>query len=240
MTLKQRIADRKAKKAAQKTRYHKAQKEYEKAAAKKLPTSERLKNKRDQALKWFRWQSAKLTELQNAMVQPERTLISPCHSSRGGVRPRIAVLHITVSHNTAGLKDIDSILTFFSHLSTQASSHIVNDAEGHDARCVRDADKAWTQAAYNPQALSIEQIEYSDKRSREDWLRYNMPQLENTAKWLAHWNKLYGIPLVHSTTHGVCQHMDLGAAGGGHSDCGPGYPLDVVLNKAREYRRLLG
>jgi hypothetical protein len=35
----------------------------------------------------------------------------------------------------------------------------------------------------------------------------------------------------------VCQHSDLGAAGGGHHDCGPGYPFDRVLAMARDLKQ---
>jgi hypothetical protein len=163
--------------------------------------------------------------------------MSPCRSSRLGVKPRLIVLHITVSHNRPGLSDLQALVDFFGRLSTQASSHIVNDAEGHDARCVPDAEKAWTQAAYNALSLSIEQIEPAAK-SRARWLEENAKQLDNTAAWMAKWSVAYGIPLVHSTTHGVCEHRELGAAGGGHSDVGLGYPLDLVLAKAREYAKL--
>jgi hypothetical protein len=34
--------------------------------------------------------------------------------------------------------------------------------------------------------------------------------------------------------HGVCQHVDLGAAGGGHHDCGSAYPFEAVLAMARD------
>ena len=39
---------------------------------------------------------------------------------------------------------------------------------------------------------------------------------------------------VHALSgRGVCQHVDLGARGGGHHDCGPGFPMDRVLDMAR-------
>lgn len=171
-------------------------------------------------------------------LQPERTVLTPNFSSRGGMKPRLIVLHITVSHNTEGLADIDSILSWFAQQKAQASSHIVNDAEGNDARCVLDANKAWTCAAFNSVSLNIEQIEFSSTRTREQWMSENKRQLDNTAAWVAKWSVAYDIPLVHSTTKGVCQHMELGAAGGGHSDCGNAYPLDYVLAQAKKFAPL--
>lgn len=220
-----------------------AQEALEKARRKDLHPRMRLVIARDKAAAKLRLRRKQVDFAQrvvarhSAGVVPvvERTKLSPNRSSRGGVKPRLIVLHITVSHNRPGLADIDAILDYFSRPSTRASSHIVNDAEGHDARCVRDQDKAWTQAAYNPLSLAIEQIEYSATRTRSEWLEGNAKQLENTALWIAYWSVKYGIPIERSTSHGVCEHRELGAAGGGHSDCGPGYPMDVVLSKARLY-----
>lgn len=225
-----------------KDEHTKAQHALELARAQDLHPREALLNARDAA-------SAKLRKRRKQVAVAEKivarhsgasvpkadyTQISPCKSSRGGVKPRIIVLHITVSHNRPGTGDVKAIADYFGRPSTRASSHIINDAEGNDCRCVPDEMKAWTQAAYNPQALSIEQIEYADK-PRARWLTENAKGLENTAQWVAYWSVKYGIPLRQSTSSGVCQHRDLGAAGGGHVDCGPGYPVDVIIDKAKGY-----
>lgn len=239
---KARLAIRQKLEAAAKDEHTKAQHELEVARAQDLHPRAALVMARDRASAKLKLRREQVAYARRVVARhsgvkppsPERTRISPCQSSRGGVKPRLIVVHITVSHNRPGMADIDAILDFFGNLSTQASSHIVNDAEGHDARCVPDEAKAWTQAAYNPMSLSIEQIEYADK-PRERWLKENGPQLENTALWIAAWSVKYGIPIRHSTTKGVCQHRELGAAGGGHTDCGDGYPLDFVLDRARGY-----
>lgn len=220
-----------------------AQEAYEKAAASNLANREKLRRVAEKARvywnrrKFLTDKAAKelLAATKAPALKPERTKISVNRSTRRGVKPRLIVLHITVSHNRPGITDIDGILDFFAQSSTQASSHIVNDSEGHDARCVNDVDKAWTQAAYNPQSLSIEQIEMASK-STDRWMKENRKQLENSALWIAHWSHKYGIPLTHSTVRGVCEHRELGAAGGGHSDVGDGYPMAFVLKKAAEYR----
>ncbi|HEX6715343.1 MAG TPA: peptidoglycan recognition family protein [Thermoleophilaceae bacterium] len=151
-------------------------------------------------------------------------------SSRNGIRPRIVVLHTTESHNTAGVNDLIGLAGWFDNPAAQASSHIGNDAEGNDIRLVPDDAKAWTQAAFNSVALSIEQV---GQASQSTW---PVAQLDNTARWVAYWSKKYSIPLIHSTTHGVCQHRDLGSAGGGHHDCGSDYPFAKVLQLARQYQ----
>lgn len=150
-------------------------------------------------------------------------------SSRNGIQPRIIVLHTTESHNSAGASDLLALASWFDNPKAQASSHIGNDAEGNDIRMVPDERKAWTQAAFNSLALSIEQVGQAAQGS------WPVAQLANTARWVAHWSRKYGIPLTHSTSHGVCQHSDLGVAGGGHHDCGPDYPFAKVLQLARQY-----
>jgi N-acetyl-anhydromuramyl-L-alanine amidase AmpD len=160
-------------------------------------------------------------------LRPEITANSPNQSSRNGMKPRIIVLHTTEGHNRAGLSDLRGLVSFFDNAGNQVSSHIVNDGEGNDARVVPDERKAFTQAAFNSVALSIEQIGFASQTE------FPQAQLHNTAQWIAHWSKKFGIPITHSTAHGVCQHKDLGVSGGGHHDCGPNYPLARVLAMAR-------
>jgi hypothetical protein len=239
---KANLAGARAAEKRAKDEHTKAQEALEKARAADLHPRQALVNARDRASAALKRSRADVAYAKRVVARhsgvsvpkPDMTSISPCQSSRGGVRPRLIVLHITVSHNRPGSGDVKAIADYFGHLSTQASSHIINDAEGNDCRCVPDEAKAWTQAAYNPQSLSIEQVEYADK-PRAAWLKDNAKGLENTALWVAYWSVKYGIPLRKSTSNGVCQHRDLGAAGGGHVDCGPGYPIDVVIEKARGY-----
>lgn len=239
---RKKLKARKKLRRAAKLDYQAAQAAYEKAHRKHLKKTARLRDAAERARGKLKSRRKLVRDAEKiiarhsklAAPKPERTHISVNKSSRGGVKPRLIVLHITVSHNRPGLGDIDGILDFFDRTATQASSHVVNDREGNDARCVPDEMKAWTCAAYNPQSLNIEQIEYEVK-SRPRWLSESSAQLENTALWVAYWSRKYDIPLKHSTVKGVCQHRELGAAGGGHSDCSPDFPLDVVLDKARAY-----
>jgi peptidoglycan hydrolase-like protein with peptidoglycan-binding domain len=160
-------------------------------------------------------------------LRPEITANSPNQSSRNGLKPRIIVLHTTEGHNRPGLSDLRGLVSFFNSASSQVSSHVANDGEGNDARIVPDDRKAFTQAAFNSIALSIEQIGFASQTE------FPEAQLRNTARWIAHWSRRFGIPIQHSTIRGVCQHKDLGARGGGHHDCGPDYPLGRVLAMAR-------
>ena len=183
-------------------------------------------------------------------VKPDYVRISGNQDSRDGVRPRLIVLHVTtdpnshsgpVFRNLPGLKDLKRLGAWFDNPRSQVSSHVANDAEGNDARYVRDPRKAWTQVAFNSVGLSIEQIASTDYH-RHKWLFKRMPQLENTARWIAHWHRRWHIPIrkaeVSGTAvveSGVATHKQLGSAGGGHDDPGKGYPFRQVLRMARTY-----
>jgi hypothetical protein len=63
--------------------------------------------------------------------------------------------------------------------------------------------------------------------------------LDNAAAWVAEEAAAFGLPIVGLTPsqaqgsgRGVCQHNDLGSWGCGHYDCGDGFPIDYVLEKA--------
>lgn len=162
-------------------------------------------------------------------------------SSRApGTRIRMMVIHATASHNRKGLKDLEAIQSWFDNPASSASSHVGVDNEGNSARWVRDKDKAWTQAAYNSESLSIEQVmpgngtEITDDMYRE------------TARWLAQWSVDHNLRLRKARVFrgkvvlsGVKRHSELGAEGGNHDDPGPNYDLAKVLRYARSYRRKL-
>jgi N-acetyl-anhydromuramyl-L-alanine amidase AmpD len=160
-----------------------------------------------------------------------------CQSERHGQRPEIIVVHSTEGHNVPGDTDLRGLAEFFNRISTQASSHAATDADGHSSRMVRDHMKAWHVAWFNPVSLGIEQIGFAAQHSWPD------KQLRETARWIAYWSRVHGIPIQKGAVsggqvirRGVVRHSDLGFIGGGHHDPGPDYPLDRVLEYARHYR----
>lgn len=162
-------------------------------------------------------------------------------SSRNGATPRLIVIHTTEGSNRPGISDLQGLAEYFDNPAVQASSHVANDAEGHDIRMVADGDKAWTEAADNPFSLSIEQIAFSSW-SRDEWFSHPH-QLANTANWIAYWSAKFDIPIRRGAApagyllrSGVAAHKWLGFAGGGHSDPGPGFPWRYVLLMARYFR----
>lgn len=159
-----------------------------------------------------------------------------CQSDRtSGIR--LIVLHDTEGANLPGIRDLEGLGAYFDRSATQASSHVANDAEGNSARYVPDSRKAWHCAAFNSASLGVEQIGFA---SQTHWPE---AQLRETARWIAYWSRKHGIPIQKGavsgsavTRSGVLRHSDLGAAGGGHHDPGPAYPLTHVLNLALKFR----
>lgn len=178
------------------------------------------------------------------MVVPKPERVFNLERDTSGPRPlsaiRLICLHTTEGHNRPGIEDLVGLANYFNG-PIEASATIANDAEGNDVRLLRDDQIPWTQGRkghsrnFNRESLSIEQIGFA-ATPRAAWLSTFMPQVENTALWVAYWTELYSLPTRKSTTKGVCQHADISGPGG-HWDCGPGYPFDVMLEIANDLRQ---
>ena len=158
---------------------------------------------------------------------------SPCYSSRGGAGCRLIVLH-----TAEGARTIESLGSFFANEANQVSSHAgADDQAATIGVYVHREDKAWTQGNANPSAVSLELCAFAAWDNAE-WHRHSN-MLDNCARWIAEEAAAFGIPIkrlsadqAQSGAAGVCQHIDLGAWGGGHVDCGNGFPMDEVLQMA--------
>lgn len=165
-------------------------------------------------------------------------IASPNYSSRGGSGVRLIVLH-----TSEGAQDYTSLGRYFQG-QVDASSHvgIDNRTRGTIGEYVKRGNKAWTQANANPVCVAAELCTPAGAAanwSRDYWLNSQKTLLDNTADWVREEAAALGIPVVALTAaqaqgggRGVCQHNDLGAWGGGHYDCGKGFPLDYVLKAA--------
>jgi N-acetyl-anhydromuramyl-L-alanine amidase AmpD len=169
-----------------------------------------------------------------------RRLVRNC-SSRHGASPLLIVVHDTEGANLPGLRDLQGLGDWFDNPAAQASSHVATDADGNSARFVRDEDKAWHVAFYNPVSLGIEQVGFASQKT------WTSAEQAETARWIAYWSKLHGIPIRKGrvtldgrvTCSGVVRHSELGRLGGDHHDPGPDYPLHDVLDLARGFRKRL-
>jgi hypothetical protein len=158
---------------------------------------------------------------------------SPNYSSRGGAAVRLIVIH-----TAEGALTIESLGNYFASSSSGVSSHAgADDKPNTIGVYVRRADKAWTQGDANPYSVALELCGFAGWGPAE-WDAHPV-MLENCAKWIGEEAAAFGIPLralsageAQGGAAGVCQHVDLGAAGGGHWDCGPGFPMARVLEMA--------
>lgn len=156
--------------------------------------------------------------------------------SRDGQKVIWIGLHTTEGNGTARqLRDADW---------WKGSSHAIADnrelltpAEG----CVPYNRASWTLRRGNKISVNIEQIGWA-KWPRDHWLGTQMPMLRHTARWVGDMSKMFEVPLeyigiqgVRDRRSGVIQHNDYSKAtgDGSHWDCGPGYPIDVVMDMAR-------
>jgi hypothetical protein len=148
-------------------------------------------------------------------------------------------VRLIVLHTAEGARTIESLGGYFQG-NVGASSHVgADDKVNTIGEYVKRPNKAWTQSNYNAAAVSIELCGFASW-SRSEWLNNHANMLDNCARWVAEEAAHFGIPITKLSEsqaqgggRGVCQHVDLGAGGGGHHDCGSGFPIDDVLDMAR-------
>jgi hypothetical protein len=153
-------------------------------------------------------------------------------------------VRLVVLHCSEGATTYSALGNFFANPSSGVSSHVgIDDAPGTVGEYVRRDYSAWTAAGANPYAVQAELCVPSGASagwSAADWNRHPT-MLENCGRWVAEECAAFGIPLrilspseAQGGAAGVCQHRDLGAWGGNHSDCGDGFPIDTVLHLAAD------
>jgi N-acetyl-anhydromuramyl-L-alanine amidase AmpD len=159
------------------------------------------------------------------------------YSSRHGARPALLVVHDTESWNVAGLQDVLAIRAWFSNPAAQASSNYTTDAEGNTIALVPETAKAWTQAYFNPWAISDELIGHANQSAWPD------EQLRAAARIFAAASARWGIPVQLGAVRGctivragIVDHKMLGACGGGHHDNGPAFPMAHFIRLVADYR----
>jgi peptidoglycan hydrolase-like protein with peptidoglycan-binding domain len=161
---------------------------------------------------------------------------SPNYSSRYGSNIRLIVLH-----TAEGARTIESLGSFFQSTANQVSSHTgADDKPNTVGEYVKRGNKAWTAANANPYAVQIELCGFA-RWSNDEWRTQHGNMLQNAASWIAEESRILNIPIqkltsaqAQSNGRGVCQHVNLGAWGGGHVDCGTGFPMDYVLELAKQ------
>jgi hypothetical protein len=143
-----------------------------------------------------------------------------------------------VLHTAEGATTYQSLGNYFANPNAGVSSHTgIDDTAGEIGEYVRADYKSWTQANANPYSVSTELCAFA-KWSLPEWQKHHQ-MLVNAALWVQEECIRFGIPVRRLSAseaqgggRGVCQHVDLGASGGGHWDCGPGFPMDEVISAA--------
>ena len=167
---------------------------------------------------------------QSFTITPEYSITLPGNSGpRGSEIPNLIILHNTDSYNKTGNDDLKSVEATLR--DRNLSVHIVNDGEGKCARLCPDDIIADHAQGWNTQSLGIEQV----SRIGQPTSSYSAAQIDNTAKWIAHWSKKYDIPIKRSNSYGICSHSETKGNPSG-TDCMTGaYPWSEVLQKAASY-----
>lgn len=159
---------------------------------------------------------------------------SPNYSSRGGSGVRLVVVH-----TAEGARTYQELGNFFANPASQVSSHVgIDDTPGKIGEYVKRPDKAWTAANANPFSIQVELCAFAAWTPAQ-WDQH--PQmLQNCGEWIREECNHYGIPIrklsaaqTESGMAGVCGHRDLGWAGNDHSDPGPNFPWDRVIQIAK-------
>jgi len=160
-------------------------------------------------------------------------IASPNYSSRGGSSVRLVCCH-----TAEGALTYQSLGNYFASSSSGVSSHVgIDSTPGVIGEYVAPANKAWTQGDANPCAVSAELCAFAGWSSA-DWAAHPVI-LENAAAWVREECARFAIPIrslsaaeAQGGVAGVCDHVDLGAWGGGHWDCGPSFPMAQVIAMA--------
>ena len=165
-------------------------------------------------------------------------LPSPHYSTSRGPYNKFAF------HTTEGAMKIRDLGAWFQNPSAQCSSHhgADNYERGVFGAYVYENHKAWTQGNANPYCLSIELCAYASW-SRSTWLNQKGVLVDNAAQWLRYMVDKYNVPWTvlsdsqaqNPDVRGICEHVNFGSWGSGHHDCGGGFPMDVVVDKAKKW-----
>jgi hypothetical protein len=164
---------------------------------------------------------------------------------KGGSRPLSAIIWLILHSEEA--PTALAAATWFTRLASGGSAHQCLD----DNVCYKTLDDKlvpWAAPGANYHGFHIEQAGYAHW-PRAEWLKHK-ELLHRTATKLAYASSRYNIPLRYLTPaqlragyKGVSTHARVTLAfgpPGGHTDPGPGYPMDLTMQYARKYRAQLG
>jgi hypothetical protein len=153
---------------------------------------------------------------------------------------RLGVVHVTVSPNVFGIKDVAGLCGYFA--GQKLSATWIVDNEGNSAENQPLGITPWTQAFYNTYSCSIEFVGYTGRpgQGASSWTDV---QYREGARLMAQCFKKAGVPVQraivtaggHIQRAGVITHQELGILGGGHSDPGPKFHMSRFMALLKAY-----
>ena len=138
--------------------------------------------------------------------------------TRGGHGVNLVVVHrwgVRYTTEPAEAASYDGVIRFLGDPANRASAHVVYPGSAvpdHATQMVAWEQMAWAEAAYNPDADDIESADAI-------WVGGDEAGFAQLARIVAYRLHKRGLPAMWSTRRGFCRHADLGAAGGGHTEC---------------------
>lgn len=161
-------------------------------------------------------------------------IASPNLQARGKAPVRLVVIH-----TAEGALTTAALGRYFAKASAEASSHVGIDDQGIEVYVPYDK-ASWTLRSGNGISDNAELCGFA-KWTRAQWLNEHAPMLRLAAQWIRERCLARGIPIkkltpaeVAAGKAGVIGHVDwtLGMKDGSHTDPGPGFPWDVVIQLA--------
>jgi hypothetical protein len=123
-----------------------------------------------------------------------------------------------------------------------SSAHQCFDSDSQ-VRCVQDRDVAWHAPGVNHNGIGYEHAGYA-RQTRAEWLDdFSRATLIISARQAALDCRKYGLPIVfvdaaglNRGDRGITTHLEATRAfkPGGHTDPGPGFPMDLYLQWVRD------
>lgn len=150
---------------------------------------------------------------------------TPNSGSRHGHPVNLVVVHrwgVRVTTQPAEALSYQGVINYLRDPAHPDSAHIVfpgSAVPDTAAQLVSWNDMAWAEAAYNPVADEVETADELWPDALPAGQKPDAAGLAVLARIVAFRCHIRGIPPVWSTTRGFCRHADLGAAGGGHTQC---------------------
>lgn len=155
-------------------------------------------------------------------------------------RGRLGGVDLLVVHTAEGARSARGLGAYFAGTDRRASAHAgVDNDERVDY--VRPDDTAYAAPGANADGEHLELCGFA-AWSRDTWVREHSPMLDHAARWVADRAAARGLPLVllgpdelvrdgrGITTHDAVTRAFRRST---HTDPGRGFPLDVLLDRAR-------